>query len=377
MKWTNFFSAIIFFTSASFSFLSAENFKSLQVLPQSEIFFTQTENCYSLELDGVQPAKVQMDLPELPLGTKFISSKKEEVINAQGQRGTLITLWFTFAYTGNTRIPPLMTRINGRTHFFEFQPVYVYENPALISPILEITFDSPHKISGGSKNSKRAISVQKGEKLRFTISLKYGTQILDFKWKIPKDSIFAETERFEFANGGQKITEFTTEGKNLAKFEWQILKEGEYSLPEIIIAALSYNGVKKTLYLPQDIIVSVSPKTHKEADDEKNLSSNIFEEAFQPSQTDIFEEKNSAPSKEECKKIAENSRRKFCDIIFSRKFAVFAGGEIYTVPETKSRGQTFAGGQKVRVTETAGDWAFIECKEFSGWAKNDSIFLIK
>ena len=93
------------------------------------------ENCYVLEIPDVEPGKVQMDLPELPLGTRFISSKKEEFIAADGKRGTQISLWFTFTESAQTRLSPLMTRINGRTYFFEFVPTYVYENPNLISPV--------------------------------------------------------------------------------------------------------------------------------------------------------------------------------------------------------------------------------------------------
>lgn len=377
MKRIIFFSAAFFLSLSTFALPSGASMKDLKVLPRSEVFFTQTENCYAIEIGGVQPAKVQMDLPELPLGTKFISSKKEEVIGDNGERNTLITLWFTFAYTGNTRIPPLMTRINGRTHFFEFEPVYVYENPALISPVAELSFDTPQRIITDAKTSRKTLKVQEGEKIIFTVSLKYGMQVLDFKWKIPKDSIFAEIERFDFANGTQKISQFTTESQKLAKFEWQILREGEFQLPEIIVGALSYNGVKKSVPLTQDIIFLVSKKTSSEDNDKTNPADDIFASSFSQPETAFFEELKTIPTREDCKKLAEKSRRSLFDRLFSRKFAVFSGGEIFTVPEPKSNGQFFTGGKKVRVTEMAGDWAFVECKEFSGWSKNDNIFFIR
>lgn len=371
------FSAVFFISLSVFSLPDYAKLRELKVLPRSEVFFTQTENCYALEIEGVQPAKVQMDLPELPLGTKFISSKKEEFISENGDRGTLITLWFTFAYTGNTRIPPLLTRINGRVNYFEFEPTFVYENPALISPLAEIVVDSPHKITTDTKTARKIIKVQKGEKLTFTVFLKYGMQVLDFRWKIPKDSIFSEIERYEFANGSQKITQFTTESKKLAKFEWQILKEGEFQLPEITVGSLSYNGVKKSISLPKDIIVSVGKRAFSEESEEKTASENIFAASFIQSETDLSDSSTSILSKEACKNLADSSHRSLFDRIFSRKFAVFSGGEVFTVPEPKSNGQVFTGGQKVRVTETAGDWVFVECKEFSGWSKNDNIFFIK
>ncbi len=353
--------------------------RELKVLPRSEIFFTQMENCYSLEIPDIEPGKVQLDLPELPLGTKFISSKKEEYVSADGVKGTQISLWFTFTDSGDTRIPPLLTRINGRTYYFEFEPVYVYENPALISPVAEVIFDRPDLLKTDKKTGQKTLRVTSGEKISFTVALRYGMQVIDFRWKLPKDSIFNETQRFEFANGEEKITEFTTESKKLASFEWQILKEGLYPLPEITIGTISYSGAKKQLYLPQNILVSVSESKTSVNSEAKSgwHNADIFEAAFEKPEDDEINAKNAGPNREECEKIARNTKRTFFDKLFSRKFGIFAGGEITSVPEEKISGRTFTGGQKVRITERAGKWSFIECKEFSGWTKNDNIIEVK
>ena len=371
------FSLIVLLLPAAFSLPSRKELKEIKVQPRSGIFFTQMENCYVLEIPDVEPGKVQMDLPELPLGTRFISSKKEEFIAEDGRRGTQISLWFTFTESAQTRLSPLMTRINGRTYFFEFVPTYVYENPNLISPVIDIIFDEQKKIDTDKKTGQKSLTVKKGEKISFTAQIRYAAQIYEFKWILPKDSIFKETERFDFANGNRKITEFTAESQKLAKFEWQILKEGEYSLPEVFAETLSYNGAKKRIYTPKDTIIIVTESEPQKSGSSFRNDSEIFESAFQKTDEHDFSAQNSERSKEEYAKLAEKESRSILQKLFGKKFAIFAGGTVLSVPEEKITGQNFAGGQKVSITEQAGDWSFIECKEFSGWTKNANIFEIK
>ena len=363
-----------FFTLSLYALPSAKELRELKVKPRSEIFFTQMENCYALEIDGISPSQVMLELPELPLGTRFISSKKEEFISQNGQRGTLISLWFTFSEAREIHLPPLLIRISGKNHYIEFEPVSVYENPNLISPGLEITFENKTISSG--KDGRKSLSVCQGEKIIFTLALRYGTQILDFKWNIPKDSIFSERERFEFARGNQKITEFTTEKQDLARFEWQILKEGEYSLPEITVTALSYNGSKKILSLPDSTRIIVKGKSRTETLANKDMK-NIFESAFKKNDEETMPAKKTAPTRKECELMASQSRLSFFDKLFSRKYAIFSGGIVSSVPEEKMSANTFEGGKKVRITESAGEWAFIENEDFSGWTMNENLIEIK
>ena len=226
------------------------------------------------------------------------------------------------------------------------------------------------------KDGRKFLTVSPGEKIIFTLALRYGTQVLAFKWNIPKDSIFSESERFEFANGGQKITQFTNENKNLARFEWQILKEGEYSLPEITVTALSYNGSKKILSLPPDIriIVKGVPIGEKRTG---GIKTDIFESAFEKPDEETGLTKKSALTLKECQELAAQSRLSFFDKLFSRKYGIFTGGIVSSVPEENSNANFFEGGKKVRITEDAGEWVFIENEEFSGWVKSENLIKIK
>lgn len=365
---------LFFLMMPAYVFSADKNLKDLRARAKSEFFFTQIESCYELEIIGSEPRKVQVEIPELFPGVRFISSKKEEFFSESRKKGTRISLWFTFSDSGEHRLPPLLVKISGKSHYIEFEPVFVYENPDTISPSLEVIFAGAG--NSGMKDGKKTLIFHQGEKITFTVAARYAAQILNFKWNLPKDSIFRETERFEFAKGSEKIVRFTTERKNLAAFEWQILKEGIYPLPEIIAEAEAYNGSRKRLSLPDNIQIMIEEKAHAEKNQMRQEKS-PFELAFEETDTNSAEPEARILSKEECAGLAEKEKLSFLDRILSRKFGIFAGGEISSVPENGLGRQNFGGGQKVKISEKAGEWIFIECDEFSGWTKSENVREIK
>ncbi len=367
----------VFLTQFAFCLPSVQYLRSLKILPQTDIFFTQTENAYVIEIEDTEPSMVQMDLPELPSGTRFISSKKEEFVGKNGKKGTQITLWFTFSEAGISRIPPLFARINGRNYYFEFEQVSVYENPNLISPVLEINFDSGNEIVRDKKSGADTIFVRTGEKIVFTVSVRYGIQILDFSWKIPKDSIFTEVQRFDFASSKPRSSQFSTKSEMLSRFEWKILKEGTYQLPQIMVEAIAYNGSRKKLSVQKNFRIVVSKDSAKNFRGEPQASSDIFASAFEKPEGEEQISSEKHISLEEIKKMAAKEKHGFFDKLFFGEYAYFAGGEVNSVPEESMNGQIFAGGQKVKICEKTGKWLYIEGKEFSGWTKKDNIVEIK
>ena len=366
----------VFFLFLPFFAFSSDNFSDKKLLPRSEIFFTQMENCYELSLVGVEPKNLQIELPDLPSGVKFSSSKKEEFVSERGERGTLLSLWFTFSESGESHIPPLFAKINGKNHYFEFESVFVHENPALISPKLEIDFKNQKNLT-----AKNTYTFKKGEKITFLLNVRYAVQILSFKWTLPKDSIFREVERADFANGKQKLTEFSYDTKNLARFEWQILKSGAYSLPEITVEAVTFNGEKRVLEEPKNVKIIVT--NQNEPSENKALSffpgrqNDIFENAFKnpDSENEPTGKKqiNLVSEREKYEKLAKNTRLSFFEKHFGKKQAIFAGGQVKQVPEDKAVGQKFEGGEKVKIKEKTAFWSFVEGEQFSGWTKNDNL----
>ena len=377
----SFFFLFVFFLSASTATFATDfsaELGKIKISPRSEVFFTQTENCYALQLPNIAPAKVRIDLPDLPLGTKCISSKKEETITENGKRATLITLWFTFDYSGETHIPPLLVHADGMPYYLEFQQTMVYENPALISPVLEVSFDTPKNSRFQKSDDKKVIKVQKGEEISFTLQVRYAIQILEYKWELPKDSLFEEKQRSDFARGKEKVTEFTTSAKKVASFSWKILKAGAYFLPPITIEALSFNGEKKRLSLPQDIIIIVLDEKYQ-ALERKAPAQNqgLFSSSFAKPQETEEEEKNAKPDIEEFRNQAGNAKRTFLEKLTRKRPGIFTGGTISAIPEEKSSGQYFSGGQRIIISEEIGEWIFIECKDFSGWTKRNKVITIK
>ncbi len=244
--------------------LSNSQIKALVIEPDAPQFFTAQENGYTVCFDGIDSASIQTDLNTLPPGVQFVSSKRFPHVNEEGEIGTMIQFWFSFTDVGPVKLPPLIVRINKRTFYLPFGDVTVYENPALISPVLEVDFGDDIKVTS-SKNGVKTVKVRTGEKLNFRLNIKYCVQIMAFNWTLPKDSIFTETKRYQIAEGNLRTTEFSAESVPVADFEWNPLVAGTYSLPQLEIKALSYSGAQRTIYMPEyEIVVTGKAVTAQE-----------------------------------------------------------------------------------------------------------------
>lgn len=246
--------------------------------------FTHTESEFILNVPEYEPEKIQTELLSLPVDVRFISSKKE----SDGKGGTNIHLWLYFSSSGIYSLSPIMVKTKSKVHYVNFEKITVSENPALVNPNLSVEFDS--------KNT-----IEAGESIFFTVYAQYAAQILDFSYKIPKDSIFFERELF-FKSKDEKKRPFSNEKIPLARFEWKPLAEGTYSLPEIYIDAISYSGNRRTTYLPKD---EISVKEGKISSDS---SRNVLEDFYE---TQLPEEKNASDEiqqtdlQEECDELYE------------------------------------------------------------------------
>ncbi len=402
--------------------LSQQEIKNLVVKADSEIFFTAQENGYTILIPGIESSLVQNDLAILPAGVKLVSSKKEDFFDDDGDRGTRIQFWFTFTDVGIAKLPPLIAKIQNRTYYLPFEEVQIYENPNLISPLLSIEFEDKSKLSKDKKSGNLIYNSEAGEKINYRVNIQYFLQIINYSWNLPKDSIFLETKRYEIAeknNSRASLSkEFTPQKFPVAEFSWQPLKEGDYELPKVFIEAVSYNGSRKQL-APPSVFVRVAKRKSNEKNPENPISSlkknfdSAYKSAFakSPQDMDSISAKRYTPTSEDCKKLAElrskerkslfsgaaaEKRREFEFSIgivsgeneaknpfskfFGGKFAIFKGGKISPVPEEKTaekNGFSVPAGQRVKISEKAGGWIFIENKDFSGWAKEDSVFIIK
>ncbi len=279
--------------------------RRLTVEPDSQAFFTAQENGFTLKIPGTDPLLVQTDLPQLPEGIQLITSKKEEFVDEKGERGTLVHLWFTFKETGPVRLPPLIVIVDKRTFYLPFGDVNVFENPNLISPQLLVDFISGAKLNRSSGEIKVYEAVA-GQEIIYELELKYFSQILSFDWQLPKDSLFKELNRSDYARGKTAGRSFSDKALSVAQFSWKPLVPGEYIMPQVTISAVAYNGSTRTLNVPR-IVIKVVPEEKKQAEKEINTerSQKVFSSAFTQKQTPIYQETKSEFSKEDSKKLAE------------------------------------------------------------------------
>ncbi len=279
--------------------------RKLKVEPDTQAFFTAQENGFTLKIPGTDPMLVQTDLPQLPEGIQLITSKKEEYVNEEGERGTLVHLWFTFKETGPVRLPPLIVIVDKRTFYLPFGDVTVFENPNLISPQLLVDFISGAKLNRSTGEIKVYEAVA-GEEIIYELKLKYFSQILSFDWQLPKDSLFKELNRSDYARGKTAGRTFSDQALSVAEFSWKPLVPGEYIMPQVSVSAVAYNGSTRTLNVPR-VVIKVVPEAKNESEKTFTTESSkkLFGSAFTQNPASVYQETKSEFSKEDCKKLAE------------------------------------------------------------------------
>lgn len=276
--------------------------RSLTVKPDTENFFTAQENGYTLIIPGIEPARVQTDLPSLPPGVQFVSSKKDEYLSPEGERGTAVHLWFTFTDTGLVKMPPLIVQIGRRTFYLRFEKTIVYENPSVISPVMEIEFKQGVQEKKTNSQVKKYTAIV-GEEIQFYLNLKYFVQIIQFSWELPENSIFKELERFEIERKDNSANTFSPKASTIAKFSWKPLVPGVYTLPNINISAISYNGSRKIVPMPACEISVVDNKSAN-SDSSRNVVKSVYEKAFNELELAPIEFESFDVTGDDCAKLA-------------------------------------------------------------------------
>lgn len=399
---------------------SREELKNLVVKADSEVFFTMAENGYTLLIPQIESSDVQTDISPLPLGTKLYSSKKEDFFDGEGNLSTRVQFWFTFTDAGRAKIPPLIAKIKGRTYYLPFEEVPIYENPNLISPLLSVDFmssENPKKDKAGNLTYR----CKTGEEIRYRVSIQYFQQIISYSFALPKDSIFEETKRYKIANPEQNSLspnrKFTSEKFPVAEFSWKPLTKGEFALPSVSIEAISYNGSRKTVSFPE-IFVSVEESKSLTQNQSKSQISEFpkmpgaIKNAFSAPRTKN-EGKNAqaySPTEQDCKTLAllrskekhspfwsgaaekrrdfersigidsseDEPKNPFLNILgLGKKYGIFKGGKIRQIPEEKASYTSAPAALRVAISENAGGWLYVESKDFSGWVKQETVFMIE
>lgn len=230
----------IFAKPVSWKYLQGLRFRQSQ-----ETVFTESDNSFYVEIEHVAPDSVQIAVNSLPQNASFVSYKKETVLIPDGERdgtfssGTRIIIWMKFSAAGMYRISPVDVVINGSFYQIPFEPVAVLENPRFIRPEAVVSFSSK-KISSSlpAKNSwNRFAKAAAGEHIEFTVSVRYAASVKNVFWNIPEDSVFKKIQDYDFSHDS-----YSSDFHPVAVFDWQPLKEGIFSFPEVFVTAAAYNG---------------------------------------------------------------------------------------------------------------------------------------
>ncbi|MCR5725241.1 MAG: hypothetical protein K6G80_09175 [Treponema sp.] len=254
--------------------------RELVVKSAEEICFTAQECAFTLSIPGVEASKIQTELPRLPLGIQFNSSRREVYFDDTTiQSGTRLQLWFTFSETGTFTIPPLTVIISGRRYKLPFETVTVYENLSTLLPKLTVQFDEDMQ-DHFDKNG--ALHIQEGTEVIFSVTAKFCVQLVRFSWRLPKNALFKEISRTETADGAFLGKAFSNTEYPLASFSWTPLTAGTFSLPDIAMTAVAYNGMKR-IVSPQNLVVIVEKSTPEAAsalETQPTDAEQLFADAF-------------------------------------------------------------------------------------------------
>lgn len=297
------FFTILFFSAAACSEVFAitpQEIRNLVIRPEENVFFTNQELKYVLEIPGVDLSDVQTQLQPMKDGVTCISSRRLDYFTNDDSTGARIEFWFTFRDTGIGEIPPLITKIKGYTYYLPFEKIQVYENPKTIAPRLVIEINQNQVLYSQAENAKKqeySITSEVTKPIDIFIYIQYTTQIKQFGYEIPKDSLFEEVEKFEIISGKKKINDFSHEKIPVARFRWIPLKDGKYYLPNVRLVATAYSGRNLELYLPECVVNITKLSNADQADaEQKNLvfayalSKPVEDEFFKSSVTSSFED---------------------------------------------------------------------------------------
>ncbi|MBR3548517.1 MAG: hypothetical protein IKN90_00405 [Treponema sp.] len=280
--------------------------QSLHFKKAKEYFFTDEESIFSVDIEGVEPEDVTVFVNDVPKNVSFLSSKKELYVGPSDnplddmKRGTHLEIVFQFMESGVFHISPIDVRVNGMYNRLNLDTVLVYENPNTVQPQIYLEFEDPSFNAAGKK-----LNASVGDHVTFMMYIRYAVQILNFSWEIPENSLFDDVKRFPITEGTSSGNQFSPSAVPVAKFDWQPLSEGEFSLPAINITAITYGGKKVDVPFPV-YKVSVSPKKETQYKTEQD---GVFGYAFSTPFTDAKSTGSEQKAKVDLERLLELHQR--------------------------------------------------------------------
>ena len=260
----------------SFGAVSWQYLQGLRLRKTEKYFFTANECSFAVNIENVSPDKISAAINDLPQGASFVRQRKENYISSVGTSesyGTRLIMTFKFDAPGSYQFRAIDVQVDTWWAHIPFESVYVYENPSTAKPKISITFDDSRFTA-----ASRTLEMSAGQHLKFTLNIRYATNVYDLSWSIPENSLFKEVERFDITRQSINSDEFNPNTLPVATFDWQPLSEGVYNFPEFNVKAISLGGTRYNVVVP-GYTVKVGPvagRHYLDDDDEPSLYANAF-----------------------------------------------------------------------------------------------------
>ena len=286
-------------TNSSQSQLTAAEISKLLIVPsENQELFTKVDLKFEVLIPKVNASQIQVLSTPLPSDISFKTVRKLQDFE---NNGTKIEIWYSFDKPGNYKLPALPVMIQNRRRNLQFQAVSVTDDPSKQVSRMVVIFENGTKVTSSDEARTKALfSAKIGKKVKFTVFIQYSTQLVQFNWDIPKDSIFTQTETFEITEVKYREKKYTHDLIPVAKFEWTGLKAGPQTMPKIKITATGYNGYRNELLLPEVLI------NFTEADlSTSDPYSAMFNSAFAEIKTDSSGKNTLIITEEDCIKLAK------------------------------------------------------------------------
>ena len=280
--------------------LTLDQIKRLRVTPEAgQNLYSRTDIKFTVIIPNTPPSQVQVISGSQKQDITFHTMRK---IENYEQKGTAIELWYNFSYKGTYTLTPLTVMIKNHKRSIEFETVTITDDPATMNPRIVLSFEDGTKVYTNEVNFQNPLfEIKTGTKIRFTVNLQYATQLTQFNWEIPKDSIFTCTKQYEFTEVRHRERVYSHELIPIASFEWIGLVTGPQSIPRVRLNTISYNGTKSELILPEIFILF----TEGTEASETMSDSDIFDEAFFQESAELSKDSPEPLSREECQELSD------------------------------------------------------------------------
>ncbi|WP_022931632.1 SH3 domain-containing protein [Treponema bryantii] len=306
---------ILFCTTAAFAqTLTLEQIRQLRFVPEEgQNLFSKTDLKFTVTIPNVRASQVQVLAATQEQDITFRTIRKTEDYK---QNGTTIEVWYNFAKEGHYTPSPLPVMIQNRRRTISFEPVTVTPDPSTMNPRIVVEFEDGTKIySDDLYNTNPVLQIPTGKKIRLTVNLQYATQLTQFSWDLPKNSIFTCIDEYEFTEARIRERVYSHTLIPVASFEWTGLIAGTQKIPTFRLFAVGYKGSRIELRMPGFLIEFTESDESLESENEDD----IFSAAFFQEEDEKKNPEVTPLTKAECQTLADYYTREHNEFLLYPK----------------------------------------------------------